>query len=173
MVHNSPSCATTTTYTLLQPFEWSSPQPYLYALAGAAAKTQAAVRKIGREEYDHTATGLSGNEDCGQMSAWYLFSALGFYPLDPASGTYVLAAPFFDRLELQLPTELGEAPETQRAQRTITVVAHGASEGKRYVRGVKVNGREWGSVVLHHKDIQEGVEIEFDMADRPQAWPEK
>ncbi|KAF7354596.1 Glycoside hydrolase family 92 protein [Mycena sanguinolenta] len=77
--------------------------PYLYALAGAASKTQERVREIAQANYNNTPTGLSGNEDCGQMSAWYLFSALGFYPVNPASGEYVVGSPFFDKVTVNLP----------------------------------------------------------------------
>ncbi|KAF8638772.1 hypothetical protein AX17_001967 [Amanita inopinata Kibby_2008] len=66
--------------------------PYLYALAGAAYKTQERVREIATSDYNNTANGLSGNEDCGQMSAWYIFSAMGFYPVDPVAGEYVVGS---------------------------------------------------------------------------------
>jgi putative alpha-1,2-mannosidase len=101
------------------------------------------------------------------MSAWYLFSALGFYPLDPASATYVLGAPFFDRIELRLPRAF-----TPGLSDAITVVAKGASQGRKYVRGVKVNGKAQG-LVIAHADIKDGASVEFEMADTPQAWPKK
>ncbi|BEI84098.1 hypothetical protein CcaverHIS002_0407020 [Cutaneotrichosporon cavernicola] len=138
--------------------------PYLYSFAPHAAhKSQEWVRNIGENEYDDSAEGLSGNEDCGQMSAWYLFSALGFYPVDPASATYVVGAPFFDRIQLRLPSmhEVGAA---------ITVIAPGASKNK-YVKGLKVDSRKYG-IHLSHADIAEGASIEFEMADTPQHWPQ-
>ncbi|KAG6858511.1 hypothetical protein C0991_002587, partial [Blastosporella zonata] len=66
--------------------------PYLYALAGAAYKTQERVREIAQANYNNTPTGLSGNEDCGQMSSWYIFSAMGFYPVNPVSGEYIVGS---------------------------------------------------------------------------------
>ncbi|GMK53915.1 hypothetical protein CspeluHIS016_0105010 [Cutaneotrichosporon spelunceum] len=134
--------------------------PYLYALSGAGHKTQERVRTLAEGEYDDTATGLSGNEDCGQMSAWYLFSALGFYPVDPASATYVVGAPFFDRIQLRLPGGGEEA---------ITVVAPRAREW-RYVKSLTVNGKRHRAV-LAHKDISSGASIVFEMAEDAQAWP--
>ncbi|KLT38965.1 hypothetical protein CC85DRAFT_266218 [Cutaneotrichosporon oleaginosum] len=139
--------------------------PYLYSFApGAAHKSQKWIREVGENEYNHTATGLSGNEDCGQMSAWYLFSALGFYPVDPASATYVLGTPFFDRIQLRLP-----ASGTDGA-RAITVVAPGARH-KRYVRGLRVDGREHDSIHITHAQIADGASFEFEMARAPQSWP--
>ncbi|RSH89012.1 hypothetical protein EHS25_002674 [Saitozyma podzolica] len=134
--------------------------PYLYSFAGAPSKSQEWVRKIGREEYDHTATGLSGNEDCGQMSAWYLFSAMGFYPVDPASATYVIGAPFFDSLTLRLPG----------ARRPLRITARGASSGAKYVRGVTIDGKPHRDIMITHEQIRDGADIVFDMQQTPQVW---
>jgi len=76
--------------------------PYLYSLAGAAYKSQAKVREIARENYNNTPTGLSGNEDCGQMSAWFIFSSMGFYPVNPVSGEYVVGSPLFEKISINL-----------------------------------------------------------------------
>lgn len=108
------------------------------------------------------------------MSAWYLFSALGFYPVDPASATYVLGAPFFDRIELRLPSAYVGAPGVgEGSGQAITVVAAGASQGRKYVHGVKIDNRQHHQIVLDHKTIRDGASIEFDMRDTPQAWPQK
>ncbi|WVQ79626.1 hypothetical protein IAT38_001726 [Cryptococcus sp. DSM 104549] len=133
--------------------------PYMYILAGAPHKTQEWVRRIGQSDYNHTAGGLSGNEDCGQMSAWYLFSALGFYPLDPANATYILGAPFFDQVTLRLPN----------ATRSLVVRAEGASEGKIYVGGVEVDGQGVG-VEIGHGLVVEGGEWVWSMEETPQEW---
>ena len=75
---------------------------YLYCYAGAAPKTQDRVRRLLEMEYDDQPDGLAGNEDCGQMSAWYVISALGFYAVDPVSGNYVFGTPLFDRAEVEM-----------------------------------------------------------------------
>lgn len=95
------------------------------------------------------------------MSAWYLFSMMGFYPVDPASATYIIGSPFFDRIELDL---------TPKAR--IVVSAPGASKGKTYVRGVKIDGIPHDDIIITHAQLANGALIEFDMADTPQPWPE-
>ncbi|KAG5643250.1 hypothetical protein DXG03_001300, partial [Asterophora parasitica] len=98
--------------------------PYLYALAGAAYKTQTRVREIAQANYNNTPTGLSGNEDCGQMSAWYIFSALGFYPVNPVSGEYVVGSPFFDKITINLPPTPHQ--KSSQKKRKLTIIAQGA-----------------------------------------------
>lgn len=108
------------------------------------------------------------------MSSWYLFSALGFYPVDPASATYVLGAPFFDRIELRLPSAyVGAAGLGEGTARAITVVAPGASRGKRFVHGVRIDGRSHAEIEITHEMISGGASIEFEMRETPQAWPAK
>lgn len=114
------------------------------------------------------------NEDCGQMSAWYLFSAMGFYPgkslplpcpglqaVDPASATYTIGTPFFDDLSLTLPG----------ASRPLTVTATGASEGMKYIKSLTLDGRELRTFILEHGDIADGGDLVFEMSDTPQSWP--
>src|ERR1700746_4239559 len=76
---------------------------YLYDFGGQPWKTQARVRQIAYDSYSNTPTGVLGNEDCGQMSAWYIFTALGFYPVNPASAQYMIGSPVFHRVALNLP----------------------------------------------------------------------
>lgn len=135
--------------------------PYLYSLAGAPHKAQLAVRKLAQDEYNHTDVGLSGNEDCGQMSAWYLFTALGFYPVDPASATYVVGAPLFDYIALELP-----------GGGVLSVTAKGATGGRRpFVKGLTINGRRHDSVVVAHEQLQHGADVVFEMSDVASEWP--
>ncbi|KAJ7227934.1 glycoside hydrolase family 92 protein [Mycena rebaudengoi] len=133
--------------------------PYLYALAGAASRTQERVREIAKANYDNTPAGLSGNEDCGQMSAWYLFSALGFYPVNPASGEYVVGSPFFDKVTLHLPGR----------RKPLTIVADGASS-KKYIKSLTINGKAVDSPVIRHGQISDGGEVRFVMEATPQTW---
>ncbi|KAK7001649.1 glycoside hydrolase family 92 protein [Favolaschia claudopus] len=133
--------------------------PYLYALAGAASKTQERVREIAKANYNNTPIGLSGNEDCGQMSAWYLFSALGFYPVNPASGDYVVGSPFFDKATIHLPGHT----------KPLVITSAGAPNAP-YVRGLSIDGKEVKSTVISHKQIATGGNLQFEMSKEPQTW---
>ncbi|KAF8169034.1 glycoside hydrolase family 92 protein [Mycena galopus ATCC 62051] len=133
--------------------------PYLYALVGAASKTQERVREIAEANYNNTPTGLSGNEDCGQMSAWYLFSALGFYPVNPASGEYVVGSPFFDKVTVNLPGQ----------GKSLTITAEGALSAK-YVRGLTIDGQTVESPVIRHEQIAAGADVLFEMSGVPENW---
>jgi putative alpha-1,2-mannosidase len=95
------------------------------------------------------------------MSAWYLFSMLGFYPVNPAGAVYVIGSPFFDRVELDI------------YGATIVVKAPGASKGREYVKSVKINGNAWNEIEIPHSVLAAGAEIEFEMSSRPQKWPKK
>ncbi|KAK4690007.1 hypothetical protein P7C73_g123, partial [Tremellales sp. Uapishka_1] len=134
--------------------------PYLYAFADAAYKTQERVLEVGQNNYNHTARGLSGNEDCGQMSSWYLFSAMGFYPVDPASATYVIGTPFFDRMSILFPG----------ASRPLSVTATGASSGLKYIKSLRIDGTPYESVTISHQSIKDGGDFVFAMVGEPQTW---
>nr|KIR88126.1 alpha-1,2-mannosidase [Cryptococcus tetragattii IND107] len=144
--------------------------PYLYMFAGAPYKTQKWVRSLGRSEYNHTAAGLSGNEDCGQMSAWYIFSALGVYPVDPASAKYVLGAPFFDKITLRLPRAPWYDGDDTKEEKVWEVVAKGASEGKVYVKSLKIEGHEMEEVEVGHNVLVKGGKWIWEMEVTPQVW---
>ena len=100
--------------------------------------------------------GLGGNDDCGQMSAWYVFSALGFYPVCPGSGEFVLGAPYLPEMTLTL-----------EGGKTFTVLAPNVSSKNRYVRSVKLNGRRLSRRDLTREDIVDGGTLEFEMTARP------
>ncbi|KZP18378.1 glycoside hydrolase family 92 protein [Athelia psychrophila] len=133
--------------------------PYMYSMAGAASQSQERIRQIAQENYNSTSRGLSGNEDCGQMSAWYLFSALGFYPVDPISGDYIIGTPFFDKVKIQLPG----------AEIPLEIRSEGAPK-KPYIKSVKVNGKSITNPVISHVEIAKGAAIEFEMSSNPEAW---
>ncbi|KAK0490260.1 glycoside hydrolase family 92 protein [Armillaria novae-zelandiae] len=133
--------------------------PYLYALAG-------------RPDLD-PASRLSGNEDCGQMSAWYIFGALGFYSVNPVSKEYVIGSPLFDKLTLRLPSLEPDASPFYDAQRrayTLLVEKHGDPEAI-YVKSVTVNGEEvdlyGGNPIIRWEDIHHGGNIVFEMSKTP------
>ncbi|WWC69881.1 uncharacterized protein I206_103824 [Kwoniella pini CBS 10737] len=134
--------------------------PYMYILASAPHKTQEWIRRIGETDYNHTADGLSGNEDCGQMSAWYLFSAMGLYPVDPANATYVLGSPFFDKFTLKLPN----------SSKRIEVIAKGASSDLKFVKSLKIDGYNQNDVVIDHKILSKGGKWEWEMKGDHQVW---
>jgi predicted alpha-1,2-mannosidase len=129
---------------------------YLYAYAGQAWKTQAMVRRILDTMYGAGPDGLSGNEDCGQMSAWYVFSALGFYPVAPGSTEYVLGAPLFESATIRL-----------ESGREFIVRAQGLAPGAVYVQRVSVNGEPHRAPFLDHATLDRGGELVFEMSGTP------
>ncbi|KZT13304.1 glycoside hydrolase family 92 protein [Laetiporus sulphureus 93-53] len=133
--------------------------PYLYALAGAASKSQERIREVAQSNYNSSVNGLSGNEDCGQMSAWYIFSALGFYPVDPVSAEYAVGTPFYDKVTIDLPN----------ANRPLVITSKGAPSMP-YVKSLTVNGESVEVPMIRHEQIVSGGEIVFEMSAEPQAW---
>jgi predicted alpha-1,2-mannosidase len=129
---------------------------YLYAYAGQPHKTQARVRMLMETMYKALPDGLQGNEDVGQMSAWYILSAMGFYSVDPVSGNYIFGTPLFDRVRLQL----GHGKELE-------IVAHRASPADQYIQAVRFNGEPYTKSWFHHRDIVQGARIEFEMGSEP------
>ena len=133
---------------------------YLYNYLGKPTKTQKLVNKIMYELYTDQADGLCGNEDCGQMSAWYVMSAMGFYPVTPASGYYVIGVPHFEEMVLNL--ENGK---------TFTVVANNLSRENRYIESVKLNGKNLDRSYIYFEEVYNGGELEFEMTNkRNSTW---
>jgi predicted alpha-1,2-mannosidase len=129
---------------------------YLYDDAGAAAKTQLHVHDIMTRLYRNTTGGLIGNDDAGQMSAWYVLSALGFYPVTPGVPRYSIGTPHFDEMTLHA-----------GGGRSLRIVAHGAEAGKFYVRSVRLNGKLLDRMYLLHSEVVGGGELVFAMSDHP------
>lgn len=132
---------------------------YLYNFAGQPWKTQQRVRQIMDEQYSDRPDGLSGNEDCGQMSAWYVFSALGFYPVVPAGGQYVIGTPLFEKAVIRL--DNGQ---------TFTIEAPGASSSRCYIRSAQLNGQPLTKTWFTHEELLKGGSLTFDMSDQPSGW---
>ncbi|KAI0888602.1 glycoside hydrolase family 92 protein [Annulohypoxylon maeteangense] len=148
--------------------------PYLYSLIGYASAAAERIRRIALDNYNATSAGLSGNEDLGQMSAWYVFSALGFYPVNPASDEYVVGSPFFEKVTLRLPAGVatgGEANRIGGQERTLVIEAPGAPT-KPYVKSLCVDGRSIDRPVLRHSDIVGASLIRFEMSKTPTGWGE-
>lgn len=129
---------------------------YFYQFAHRPWKTEALVREVFDRFYRPLPDGLCGNDDCGQMSAWYLFSAMGFYPVDPVSCEYVIGAPQIPSISLQL----GNG-------NTFTMQAHNLSERNKYVKSVRLNGEPLEGFILSHQAILAGGLLEFEMTDAP------
>ena len=126
---------------------------YLYPQVGRPERAAERIREVFDTQYHVGPEGLCGNDDCGQMSAWYVFSAMGFYPFDPCGGEYVLGAPQVPRATLRLADG-----------KTFTVVAKGLSKANKYVKSVSLNGRLISDWKLRHADIVKGGELVFEMA---------
>jgi predicted alpha-1,2-mannosidase len=129
---------------------------YLYAFAGEPYKTQARIRSLLLTMYRDAPDGLAGNEDCGQMSAWYIMSALGMYAVDPVSGNYILGSPLFDSATLAL----GDG-------KTLTIRAVGNGPDRPYVREVAWKGTRSKKSWIRHADLMAGGILEFHMSKDP------
>lgn len=130
---------------------------YLYNYGGEPWKTQKLISKILKEQYNNTPDGICGNEDCGQMSAWFVLNAMGLYPLNPASGNYDFGSPALTKSVLQL--ENGK---------TFTILAPKASEKNIYIQSITFNGKPYNKLFIAHADIVNGGVLEFVMGDKPQ-----
>lgn len=129
---------------------------YLYAYVGQQWKTARMVRRILNEMYTDQPNGLAGNEDCGQMSSWYVFSAMGFYPVNASLGIYVLGSPKFEQTTLRLPDG-----------KRFTVNAQGNSEQNIYIQSATLNGKPYPYPFIRHTDIVKGGTLHLTMGPKP------
>ena len=129
---------------------------YLYAYAGQQWKTAEKNRYIQQTLYTDKPDGLSGNEDCGQMSAWYIFSSIGFYQVNPANGIFVFGSPLFDSITMKLPDN-----------KQFKVKALNNNEKNIYIQSVKLNGKPYTHSYITYKDIMQGGVLEFTMGPQP------
>jgi predicted alpha-1,2-mannosidase len=129
--------------------------PYLYAYAGQQWKTAEKVRYIMQNLYTDKPEGLCGNEDCGQMSAWYILSALGFYQVNPAGGIFVLGSPIFDQVTINLP----------KGKRFIIKVSNNSNKNI-YIQSLKLNGKPYTLSYITYPDIKGGI-LEIEMGPQP------
>ena len=130
--------------------------PYLYAWTSQPWKTQYWVREVMNKMYKNHIRGLGGNDDCGQMSAWYLFSAMGFYPVCPGTDQYVLGAPYVPYMKLTLDNG-----------KTFEIKAPEVSDKNRYVKSVLLNGEPYTKTYITHADLVNGGTLEFVMSAKP------
>ena len=132
---------------------------YLYDYAGQPWKTALRVREVLRTMYHDSVDGLSGNEDVGQMSAWYILSSLGFYQVEPAGGRYVFGSPLFN-----------EASMNVGNGKTFHIIAHNNSKENMYIQSVKLNGKPYTRCYIDFKDIVRGGKLEFTMGNKPSTF---
>ena len=129
---------------------------FLYTYAGQPWKTQMRVRQILDTLYHNDYDGLAGNEDCGQMSAWYVMASMGLYAVDPVSATYVLTAPVFDHIRIQT----GNGRELQ-------IDATRTAPTDQYIQSVKLDGKPLDRLWVRHEDLVKGARLEFVLGSEP------
>ena len=135
---------------------------YLFNAIGQPWKTQKYAVEVMHELYKNTPAGLCGNEDCGQMSAWYVFSAMGFYPVDPISGKYEIGTPMYPEMKMHLANG-----------KTFTILAPAVSKENIYIQSVKLNGKPYDKSYITHEQIMNGSIFEFEMGNKPgKVWYE-
>lgn len=130
--------------------------PFMYNYTPSPWKTQRQVREILAAEYSDGPGGLGGNDDAGQMSAWYMFASMGFYPVNPISGEFLLCSPVFDKVVMQLPQG-----------KTMQIICHKKTKASAYIYKVKYNGKISPKNYITYKEIMHGGTLEFFMQDKP------
>lgn len=133
---------------------------YLYDYIGKPWKTQYYVSKVLNEQYNDNSSGYTGNDDCGQMSSWYIFSAMGFYPVNPSNGVYAIGSPILPKAELRMPNG-----------KIFTIITLNSGKKNCYIQGVKLNGKNYNKSYLTQNDLESGGTIEFRMGKKPnKSW---
>lgn len=130
--------------------------PFLYNFTNEPHKGQKYLREILETQYSNKPDGYCGNEDCGQMSAWYIFATMGFYPVNPANGVYYIGSP-----------SLNEAVINLSNNKTFTITANNNSEENVYIQSVKLNGELLSERYITHQQIMDGGTLEFFMGNKP------
>ena len=135
---------------------------YLYTMVGQPWKAADRIREVLSTLYSDQKDGLSGNEDVGQMSAWYVMSSMGFYQVEPGSGQYWFGTPLFDKVSINV----GKAGENK----TFTITAENNSTENRYIQSITLNGKAYTKGYIEHKDIMAGGELVITMGPEPKVW---
>jgi len=133
--------------------------PFMYNYTASPWKTQKTVRTILQDEYSDGPGGLSGNDDAGQMSAWYVFAAIGFYPLDPVSGNYLLCSPLFDNITIKL-----------SGNKTFRIICHKQTDAAIYIHKAELHGANYTRSYLQHQDIVKGGTLQMWLQATPSNW---
>jgi len=136
---------------------------YLYDYAGQPWKSQYYAAKVLNELYNNSYSGYAGNEDCGQMSAWYVFSDMGFYPVNPSSGVYAIGSPALEKAVIRLSNG-----------KTFTIITKNSFVENIYIQSAKLNGKKFDRTYLLNSDIVDGGILEFVMGSKPNKnWGSK
>jgi predicted alpha-1,2-mannosidase len=130
--------------------------PYLYNYTGKPWKTQRRIKEVMEMWFDDDPSGLPGDEDGGALCAWYVLSAMGFYPVTPGNGLYAIGTPFFEKVGINLPDG-----------KIFTVKAGNVSKKNKYIHSAKLNGKPFDRAWIKHSEIEQGGTLEFVMGDRP------
>jgi predicted alpha-1,2-mannosidase len=133
--------------------------PFMYNYTAAPWKTQKEVRRLLAEEYSDGPGGLSGNDDAGQMSAWYVFAAMGFYPVNPVSEEYILCSPLFDKITIRM-----------EGEKKLHILTHRSSPEAIYISKVLWNGKPYNKNFITHTLITRGGKLEIWMTEKPGSW---
>lgn len=136
--------------------EFSMHAPYMYNFIGTPWKTQKVVRDMLAKYFFNHVGGLPGNDDCGQVSSWYVFGAMGFYPACPGDPIYQLCSPVLDKVEINV----GKG-------KTFTIIANNNSKENMYIQSATLNGKKYNKSWLHHNDLVKGGELIFEMGPKP------
>ena len=132
---------------------------HLYNYVNRPWRTQELVDSVYRSQYANSIDGLSGNEDCGQMSAWYILNSMGFYQPCPGKPIYSIGRPAFDKVEISLPE-----------RKTFTIIAKNNTKTNKYIKNVTLNGQPLTTPFFEHTDIATGGIMEITMSDKPTKW---
>lgn len=132
---------------------------HMYNYVNQPWKTQELIDRVLKEQYRNAPDGLSGNEDCGQMSAWYILNAMGFYQVCPGKPVYSIGRPLFDKVAINLPEE-----------KTFTIITKNNSKDNKYIESAMLNGQELNIPFLEHKDIAAGGTLEITLTNQPTKW---
>ncbi len=131
--------------------------PYLYDWVDQPWNADTILTNVVEKNYRDTPDGITGNDDCGQMSAWYIFTTLGFYPVCPASGEYAVGRSFFPKVTLHL---------TAPGKNTFTIIAQNFSTKNIYVKSIELDGKPLHSLFLKYSDLYNHKVLEFDVTDK-------
>ena len=131
---------------------------YFYTMAGEPAKAADHVREVYEKMYFNNENGLAGNEDEGQMSAWYVLSSLGFYQVEPASTRFWFGAPNFTKMEVRVKGGV------------FSIIAEGLDETSKYIQSVELNGAPYNKGYIDFSDIEKGGTLKFTMGSAPAKW---